>query len=236
MAELVEQLLQFFILARDLGFGVLLRGDVAAFGKQKHDLAVLVLNGQERKVDGDRLLASGLTVDFHVAAHELAQARSANELPQVVLGLLRDGPPAGPPERFSLNVMQADTRSIERGLVDLKDHAVRVQQAHKLVHLIQHDARELLPVGLEIVGSGERHIADAKYRRVRKQLAVDARHVSPLVRMAGVPGTSGLAGVRNSSVATRFSSRRRRRTPQNLRGARFTGKSDRLPQVSFPLQ
>ncbi|MNZ65250.1 hypothetical protein D3C78_834370 [compost metagenome] len=162
--DLVEQLVQFFVLPRDLGFSVLLLGDVAAFGEQKHDLAVLVSYGQQREVDNDRFLASGLTVDFDFAAHELAPACPEHAVALVVLGLLRNGPPARLPERFALNVAKLDTRPIERGLVDLEGHAVRVKQAYELIHLIQHNARELLPVGLEIVSSGERHIADVKYR------------------------------------------------------------------------
>ncbi|MNQ10539.1 hypothetical protein D3C85_233800 [compost metagenome] len=105
-----------------------------------------------------------MTVDFDFALHELSPACPEHAVPLEVLSLLRDSPPARLPERFSLNVIQLDTRPIERGLVDLEGHTVRVKQAYELIHLIQHDARELLAVGLEIVGSGERHIADVEYR------------------------------------------------------------------------
>ena len=174
----VEKTLQFLVLPGDLGLGALLLGDVAAFGKEKHDVTVLVFDGQEGEVDDDCLLASSLTVNLDVAAHELTLTRSLNEVPLVVLGLFRDLPPARLPERFPLNIIQPDTSPFERRPIDFKRHPVGVQQAHELVHLIQDDARELLPVCLESVGRGKRDTANAKRRCVRKQLVVDAQHAT----------------------------------------------------------
>jgi hypothetical protein len=64
----------------------------------------------------------------------------------------RDGqPPAGGPERVSLDVLEPQARTGERGPVDLDRPAVRVEQTNELNHLIENDAREFLANGLDVV-------------------------------------------------------------------------------------
>ncbi|HXN76286.1 MAG TPA: hypothetical protein VN876_06600 [Gemmatimonadaceae bacterium] len=167
-ADLIEQLLPLLVLSGDLGFDALLLRDIPAFRKEKHDRAVLVLDGYERIIDDDRLLAGGVTVNLDVAADELALACSSHEIALEVLSPFGDGPPASLPERLPLDVLELNTSALECGPVDFERRPVRVQQADELVHLVQHDAGKLLPVRLEIIGPGERDIANAKSWRMSK--------------------------------------------------------------------
>ena len=63
LADALEQALQLDVLLRDLPLLRLLLGDVAPFGADEHDLAVVVDHRHERGVDDDRLLAAGAPVD-----------------------------------------------------------------------------------------------------------------------------------------------------------------------------
>ena len=72
--QLIE-LGELLALARDLALVGLLLGDVASFGGDEHDVAVLILHRHERGVDDDRLLAAGAAVDRRVPANELARGR-----------------------------------------------------------------------------------------------------------------------------------------------------------------
>ncbi len=76
----VEQALQLGVLARHLGLGQLLGGDVAALGEQEGHPPAVVAHRQQREVDHDGAVAGRLAVDLQVAADELAAARAAHEV------------------------------------------------------------------------------------------------------------------------------------------------------------
>jgi hypothetical protein len=107
---------------------------------------VLILDGHERGIDDDRLLAAGTPVDFGVPSNEFTLRRTQNRLSQGRVNLLGDLPPEGCPERLAFNVGEFDSDGIERDVIDFEHRAVYVQKANKLNHGVQRDARKLLAI------------------------------------------------------------------------------------------
>lgn len=169
LADALQQRFQFRVLARDLGFGLLFGGDVAALGQQKDHLALLVPHGQQGEVHHDGLVACGLPVDLHVAADELATTRAPDEFALLLGDFARDLEPTCLPERPTADVVHRHTGAFERGPVDLQRAAINVQQTNELVHRIQHDTRELLALGLRGVCPADRHRSDLDVGGGREQ-------------------------------------------------------------------
>ena len=71
--QLVE-LRQFLALAGDLALVGFLLGDVAAFGGDEGDIALLILHRHQRGVDDDGFFAAGASVNLGVPAYEFAGA------------------------------------------------------------------------------------------------------------------------------------------------------------------
>lgn len=147
----VEQALQLGVLARHLGLGQLLCGDVAALGEQEGHPPAVVAHRQQREVDHDGAVAGGLAIDLQVAADELTRAGAAHEIALLLDRLARDLEPARLPERPAADVLQPQAGPFERGTVDLQRAALGIQQADELVHRVEHDAGELLAPGLRVV-------------------------------------------------------------------------------------
>lgn len=160
LPDSVEQALQLGVLARHLRLDLLLGRDVAAFGEQEDDRAAVIPHRQQREVDEDRLVAGRLAVDLHVAADEFPAAGPADVVALRLRGLARDLEPARLPERLALDVFEADAGPLQRGAIDLERVAVAVEQADELVHLVEHDARELLAPRLLVVDGRDRDAAD----------------------------------------------------------------------------
>src|SRR5450432_527959 len=143
---------QFLTLARNLALIGLLLGDVAALSRDEHDVALLVLDRTKRRIDDDRLLAAGASVDFRIPANELALRGAADHFPEFAIYWLRDLPPEGGPEWPALDVGKLKSPAVQRDLIDLEYRTFGVQQADELDHGVQRDARELLPILLTAIG------------------------------------------------------------------------------------
>ena len=171
--QLVE-LGQFLALARNLALVGLLLGDVASFGGDEHDVAVLVLHRHERGIDDDGLFAAGAAVDRRVPANEFALRGAPDRLPQRRVDLRRDLPPEGCPERLALDVGERDADGVERDLVDFEHRALGIEQADELDHGVERDARDLLPIGLARIAGQKLGAADVDevggYGRIGRHL------------------------------------------------------------------
>ncbi len=176
LLEAFEGDLQLAVLARQLGVAGDLLGDVAPLRQQVGDLPGVIQDGRKGKVDDDGATAMGVAEDLEVAAHEAPAAGLGDHVAHALAHLFGDGPPAGVPEGLADHVGQVQAGAVEGGPVDLQHGAVHVQQAEKLVHGVEDDARHLLTRHLRAVG---RFDDDAVHRRARRHpvLAFSGSHV-----------------------------------------------------------
>jgi hypothetical protein len=133
----VQQLLESFIIARDLSLRALLLGDSAAFGEQENDAPAVVSNRFQRIVNNDCLFARRLPLDLNILADAFSGASPLHEGPLQFLRLPGDEPPAGFPKRLPLDVVQSNAGPLERHPVDVEHVALGIQQSDKLIHFVE---------------------------------------------------------------------------------------------------
>jgi hypothetical protein len=140
------ELRQFLALARNFALMRLLLRDVAPLGCDEYDVALLILDGAERGVDDDGLLAAGASVDFRIPANEFALRSAEDRLPEDRPDLLRDLPPESCPKGLSFDVGEINPYGIERDLIDFEHRARGIQKPDELNHEVERDSRKFLPI------------------------------------------------------------------------------------------
>jgi hypothetical protein len=130
----------------DLPLVRLLLRDVAAFERDEGDLAMVILDRCERGVDDEGVCIVSVCADRRIPANELALTGTSDLLSQSRAAPVRSLPPERRPERLPLDVGEPQAPGIERGLIDIEDGAVSIEQGGELHHRVERDPRKLFAV------------------------------------------------------------------------------------------